>query len=231
MGYRGSGPGGEAVSGSGTAVVSWQNGVGKDDVLTRVLGREAVIGGVGQIAVVIGAPGVIAHTGTMAKLVFGEFDNHRSARVEALLAACTAAGVDAEIAKDINIAIWQKFVFLVAMSGCTSAMRSPIGPIRANPQAYGFFRDVVREAVAVGRAQGVALAEDYADQRLRFVDALPPQMVASMAGDLARGNRLELPWLSGAVAEMGERLAVPTPMNRALRDILALYMNGRPASI
>ena len=57
---------------SGTAVVSFQNGVSKDEVLTRILGREAVIGGVGQIGVVIGSPGVIAHTGTMAKLIFGE---------------------------------------------------------------------------------------------------------------------------------------------------------------
>jgi len=118
----------------GTAVVSFQNGVGKDDVLAGVLGREAIIGGVGQIGVVIASPGVIAHTGTMAKLIFGELDNRRSARVEAFHAACIAAGIDAEIAADIGLAIWQKFVFLVAMSGCTASMRSTIGPIRANPR-------------------------------------------------------------------------------------------------
>ena len=210
----------------GTAVVSFQNGVGKDDVLAGVLGREAIIGGVGQIGVVIASPGVIAHTGTMAKLIFGELDNRRSARVEALHAACIAAGIDAEIAADIGLAIWQKFVFLVAMSGCTASMRSTIGPIRANPQARAFFLDIVREAVAVGRAMGVALPEDYAAQRMAFVDALPPQMTASMQGDLARGNRLELPWLSGAVVDLGEKLGVPTPFNRAVRDVLALYVNG-----
>ena len=210
----------------GTAVVSFQNGVGKDDVLAGVLGREAIIGGVGQIGVVIASPGVIAHTGTMAKLIFGELDSRRSARVEALHAACIAAGIDAEIAADIGLAIWQKFVFLVAMSGCTASMRSTIGPIRANPQARAFFLDVVREAIAVGRAMGVALPEDYAAQRMAFVDALPPQMTASMQGDLARGNRLELPWLSGAVVDLGEKLGVPTPFNRAVRDVLALYVNG-----
>ena len=98
----------------GTAVVSFQNGVSKDEVLTRTLGREAVIGGVGQIGVVIASPGVIRHTGTMAKLIFGELDNARTPRVAALLDACTAAGIDAEIAPDINLAIWQKFAFLVA---------------------------------------------------------------------------------------------------------------------
>ena len=210
----------------GTAVVSFQNGVSKDDVLTSILGREAVIGGVGQIGVVIASPGVIRHTGTMAKLIFGELDNTRSSRVEALLDACTAAGIDAEIAENINLAIWQKFAFLVPMSACTASMRSTIGAIRANPQARAFLVDVTREVVAVGRALGVNLADDFVEQRMAFVETLPPQMTASMQGDLARGNRLELPWLSGAVVELGKRIGVPTPLNRAVADILALYVDG-----
>jgi 2-dehydropantoate 2-reductase len=210
----------------GTAVVSFQNGVSKDDVLTSILGREAVIGGVGQIGVVIASPGVIRHTGTMAKLIFGELDNTRTPRVEALLDACTAAGIDAEIAEDINLAIWQKFAFLVPMSACTASMRSTIGAIRANPQARAFLVDITREVVAVGRALGVNLADDFVEQRMAFVETLPPQMTASMQGDLARGNRLELPWLSGAVVELGKRTGVPTPLNRAVADILALYVDG-----
>jgi 2-dehydropantoate 2-reductase len=210
----------------GTAVVSFQNGVSKDAMLTRILGREAVIGGVGQIGVVIASPGVIAHTGTMAKLTFGELDNKRTARIEALLATCSAAGVDAEIADDINLATWQKFAFLVGMAACTSCMRSNLGPIRANAQARGFLHDVISEAVAVGRAMGVPLPEDFADQRMKFIETLPAQMTASMQGDLARGNRLEVPWLSGAVVEMGNQLGVPTPLNRAVSDILAIYANG-----
>ena len=210
----------------GTAVVSFQNGVSKDDVLTSILGREAVIGGVGQIGVVIASPGVIRHTGTMAKLIFGELDNTRTPRVEALLDACTAAGIDAEIAENINLAIWQKFAFLVPMSACTASMRSTIGAIRANPQARAFLVDITREVVAVGRALGVNLADDFVEQRMGFVETLPPQMTASMQGDLARGNRLELPWLSGAVVELGKRTGVPTPLNRAVADILALYVDG-----
>jgi 2-dehydropantoate 2-reductase len=208
--------------------VSFQNGVDKDAVLTRILGRDAVVGGVGQIGVVIASPGVIAHTGTMARLLFGELDNTRSARVEALLAACKAAGIDAEIPDDINLAIWQKFVLLAGMSGCTASMRSTIGPIRANAQARAFLPDVIREAVAVGRAKGVALADDFAEQRMAFIETLPPQMTASMQGDLARGNRLELPWLSGAVVELGRQVGVPTPLNRAVSAVLALYANGTP---
>ena len=65
-----------------TAVISFQNGVVKDDILIEALGADAVVGGVCYIAATIAEPGVIAHTGTMQRLVFGEYDGRRSARVE-----------------------------------------------------------------------------------------------------------------------------------------------------
>jgi 2-dehydropantoate 2-reductase len=212
----------------GTAVVAFQNGVSKDETLVDALGREAVIGGVAQIGAVIERPGVIAHTGTMAKLIFGELDNARSPRVEAFLAACEAAGVDAEIPADIRLATWEKFAFLVAMSAATASMRSRLGPIRANPRARGLLRDLMQEAVAVGQAMGVPLPDSYVEKRMGFIEKLPAEMTASMQGDLARGNRLEVPWLSGAVVQMGQQLGVPTPLNRAVYDILALYVDGAP---
>ena len=84
----------------------------------------------------------------------------------------------------------------------------------------------MQEVVAVGRASGVSLDADYVADRMAFIDALPAQMTASMQGDLARGNRLELPWFSGTVVELGKRVGVPTPLNRAVADILALYVDG-----
>jgi 2-dehydropantoate 2-reductase len=105
-------------------------------------------------------------------------------------------------------------------------MRQPIGRIRGHANTRAFLLDVMRETVAVGRACGVALPEDFAETRLAFCDTLPAEMMASMYQDLIRGNRLELPWLSGAVVEFGRQLGIPIPCNRAIADILALYVDG-----
>lgn len=210
-----------------TGVVSFQNGVQKEDALRRVLGDKAVMGGVSYIAATIAEPGLIEHTGTMARLVFGELDGSRSARAEALLRACARAGIDAELSADIRRSVWEKFVLLAAFSGATTTIRAPIGPIRADPQARSLLHDAMREVVAVGRALGVALPEAYADDRLAFADTLPPQMTSSMHNDLERGNRLEVPWLSGAVVELGRKAGVPTPVHRAMADILAVHAMGR----
>jgi 2-dehydropantoate 2-reductase len=217
-----------AIVGPTTAVLSLQNGVQKDDVLRHILGTEPVLGGVCYIASTIAGPGIIKHTGTLQKLVFGEYDGRRSGRAEALLEACRRGGIDAELSLDIRKAIWEKFVFLVGLSAVTTTIRLPIGPIRTNPRTRRFLLDIMREVVAVGRAQGVALSAEYAEDRLAYCDGLPAEMVSSMYHDLERGNRLEVDWLSGGVAELGQAVGVPTPVNRAVSDILALHADGKP---
>ena len=212
-----------------TAVLSFQNGVQKDDVLRGVVGEKAVMGGVAYIGAGIARPGVIRHTGTMQKLAFGEFDGGRSERAVALLEACTRAGIDAEISADVRRAIWEKFVFIVGLSALTSATRKTIGPVRGNPRTRALLLEVMKETVAVGRAHGVNLPEDFAEKRMGFVDGLPAEMTSSMHHDLDAGKRLELDWLSGGVVELGQAVNVPTPMNRALSAILAVYANGNEA--
>jgi 2-dehydropantoate 2-reductase len=214
------------IVGAETTVISFQNGVQKDDALRRAFGKDAVMGGVGYIGSAVARPGVIAHTGTMQKLAFGEYDGTRSPRAAALLEACLRGGIDAEISPDIRRTIWEKFVFLVGLSATTTTMRKTVGPIRSHPQTRAFLLDIMREVVAVGRAHGVRLAEDYAEARLGFIDGLPSEMTSSMHADLDRGSRLEVQWLSGGVVELGKAVSVPTPMNRAASDILTLYAQG-----
>ena len=213
-----------------TAVLSFQNGVQKDDVLRKMLGERAVMGGVAYIGAGIARPGVIRHTGTMQKLAFGEFDGTRSERAAALLEACTRAGIDAEISADVRRAIWEKFVFIVGLSALTSATRKTIGPVRGNPRTRALLLEIMKETVAVGRAQGVNLPEDFAEKRMAFVDTLPSEMTSSMHHDLEAGKRLELDWLSGGVVELGKTTNIPTPMNRALSAVLALYADGNQAA-
>jgi 2-dehydropantoate 2-reductase len=85
----------------------------------------------------------------------------------------------------------------------------------------------MREVVAVGRAQGVPLREDYAERRLEFVDTVSAEMTSSMHHDLERGGRLEVRWLSGGVVELGREVGVDTPLNRAVADILSVHADGR----
>ena len=216
-----------SLVGPHTAVLSLQNGVIKDEILRRVFRPEAVMGGVAYVGTSIARPGVIRQVGPMQRIVFGEYDGSESPRAKRLLDALLAAGVQAELSLDIRRTLWEKYVFLVGLSGSTATTRASIGPVRSNPRSRQFLRDLMQETVTVGRALGVALPEDYAEQRLAFADTLPADMTSSLHHDLERGGRLEVEWLSGGVVQLGAQVNVPTPCNRAVWDILALHDGGR----
>ena len=211
---------------AGATIVSFQNGVHAEDDLVAAFGREQVIGGVANIAALIESAGVVRHNGAMALLQFGEIDGRPSARVDALLEACKRATIDARVPADINKAIWEKFVFLASMASMTTLTRMPIGPIRENADTRALFRQLAAEVVAVGRAQAIGLDDATVNAMMTRADSLPGTMVASMLGDLQRGNRLELPWLSGNVVALGRKLGVATPAHAFVCAALELHANG-----
>jgi len=206
--------------------VSLQNGVDKDEVLAKAVGRERVIGGVTHIGAVISEPGVIAHTGKLQRITLGELSGGGSPRVQNIVAALREARIDVVESDDIRRVTWEKFTFLTALSGMTALTRKPVGPIREHPATRAMLLDALREAAAVARAEGINLDAGLADKQLGLIDGLAPTMLASMAQDLLRGRPLELEWLSGAVVRRGEARNLATPVHRAIYAALVLHAGG-----
>jgi 2-dehydropantoate 2-reductase len=215
--------------GPDTAVIPLQNGVDAAERLIPILGSNAVMCGVAQISASIVAPGVIQQVGTFMRMIFGELDGRRSKRAADFLALCLKAGFDATLSEQILTDLWMKFILLASNASMMAATRQPIGKLRDDPELRPIFTAAYREVVDVGRAKGVALPADAVDRVVDLTSHMPPAMKASMALDLDRGNRLELPWLGGKVVELGRQLGVPTPTHSMMAAMLKPYIMGTPA--
>ncbi|WP_030931295.1 ketopantoate reductase family protein [Streptomyces sp. NRRL B-24720] len=220
-----------SLADKGASVLSLQNGVQKDAILRGHLPDASVLGGVSFISAFIEEPGVIVHNGTLQRLVFGPYLPVQMPILQSLLTACRAAGIEAEVRDDIEKAIWEKFVFLVGLSASTATIRQPIGVIRAVEGSRTLLHDLMAETVTLAQRSGVSLIDGFADEQLEFCDTLPPEMTSSMYNDLERGNRLELPWLSGGVVDLAAGASVPVPRNQAVADIVAPYVLGAPPRV
>ena len=215
--------------GPDTAVIPLQNGIDAAERLIPILGKSAVMGGVAQISASIVAPGQILQVGTFMRMIFGELDGSISKRGQDFLALCLKAHFDATLSRQILTDLWMKFILLAANASITAATRRPIGGLRDDPDVRSVFVAAWRETIAVGRARGVALPADAFEKIAETTGNLPPNMKASMALDLDRGNRLELPWLGGKVVELGRQLGIPTPTHSTMYAMLKPYIMGTPA--
>jgi len=215
------------VVGPETAIIPFQNGVESIARLRKVFPEKAVLGGSAYIATRVKSPGVIEHTGEMSRLQFGPVLPSQKDKAVAFLAACREAKINAEIPDDIVRANWEKFVFLVAVSSATAVARAPLGVVRSDPDLRWLFEQAMRETWRLGRARGVALADDFVEARVKFADGLHADMKASLAHDLENRGRLEAPWLCGAVASMSEEAGLDAPVNRAVYAALKPYIDGQ----
>jgi 2-dehydropantoate 2-reductase len=211
--------------GPDTVVITLQNGVEAVDMVSRHAGPGHVAGGVAYIVAVVDEPGHIRHT-TADRLVFGEPDGRVSDRLVRFQEAGRRAGFVADLSAHIDVDLWVKFVRLGTWSGMTTATRSSMGVIRQQPVLLRMMEAALEEAIAVGGARGVTFPEGLIDGTMQMVRNFPPESKSSMLEDLERGRRLELPWLSGAIARMGEQSGVPTPTHAFINAILLPHQNG-----
>lgn len=213
--------------GPNTRLITLQNGIDSVERIGAIIGPDKVVGGYAYIATTISAPGVIKHTSQFHHFRFGFADNRPDATLDAFVAAGKEAGLDIGISKAIERELWEKFIFLTAMTGATATLRSGIGPILADPDTKTFFRQLMEETLAVGKAKGVTLDKAYIDERMTFAETKTvPTMKGSMANDLDRGGRLELDWLSGKVRALGRELGIPTPASDTVFLVLKLHRLG-----
>jgi 2-dehydropantoate 2-reductase len=199
-----------------TAVLPLLNGVEAAEELAAVLGAEHVLAGMCRIITTLEGPGHIRHSGAVPWVALGELDNIVSDRVRRLHGALVEAGVGAEIATDINVAVWEKFMFIATMSGIGAVTRAPIGEWLNLPETRRMAEAALEEVVAVGQAHGVPLPDASVAKTLAFMDGVPPSATASMQRDIMAGRPSELEAQSGAVVRLGARVGVPTPIHSYL---------------
>jgi 2-dehydropantoate 2-reductase len=213
--------------GKETAVITVQNGMDPQQRLQTILGSDALMGGTAFITgAAIVCPGVLIHTGARARLIFGEYGGSTSPRGQRFLAACNSAKIDAVLSSDIVKDMWTKFALLTAFSGVTSMVRKPAGEIMGNPDTRKLLVDAIAETAAVAAAKGVCLGGDFVGRHKDYYGNVPPDTKSSMLMDLENHRRLELEWLSGAVARFGEEMGVPTPIHHSIYAALKRHADG-----
>jgi 2-dehydropantoate 2-reductase len=195
-----------------TRVVPMQNGVEAVEQLTQAVGREHVLGGLCRLIASIAGPGTIKIGGMEPVVVIGELDGSElSGNAKALLGAFRAGGVNVQAAPDIQAALWDKWLFIAAVSGIGAVSRATVGEVRESPPTRDLLQQVMEEVAAVARQRGVRQAGDIVARTMSFIDSMPKEGTASMQRDVADGRPSELEAIIGSVVRFGKEAGVPTP--------------------
>lgn len=202
---------GQVVTGK-TIILTFQNGMDNDLRIKKNIPGVQVFPGAAFVIAARTAPGVIAQTGGLCKLIFGDREHAHNPDLAKIVQIMSAAGVNAVLSEDITGDIWKKFIYIVPFSGLTALFRSPIGVIRANQVQLGMYEAIVRECIAVAKQAGVKLPGTIFEDTMTLTRNTAPESKSSLLIDIERKRPTELSTLAGALVHLAHKLGVAVPV-------------------
>ena len=196
-----------------TMVISLLNGVENQDVLSSVIDKQNVLGGLCFVVSKVEDYGVINHITFEPTIVFGELNNEKTARVLKLEKMLSEAEITNRLASNIQTEIWTKFLFISTVSAIGALTRSGMGEMTASPEIKKLMHRTSEEIVAVAKAKGVTLAEDCIEKTFKIIDSQPYDGTTSLQRDMMEGKPSELEAQNGTIVRLGKELGVATPVN------------------
>ena len=198
--------------GDATVIVPLLNGIEHMEALVNAFGSEHVLGGVCRISAFIADAGHIKHVGIDPFIAFGELNREMSERVSKLYDVFkNISGVTVEESGNIELAMWEKYLLISALSGVGAVTRSPVGMFRSIPETRAMFRRALEEVVLVSNSRGVGLTEKSVQAVMDRIDQTQPDTMASMQKDVLAGRPSELESQTGALVRMARAATVSVP--------------------
>ena len=221
-----------SIVGPNTVVLSLQNGLGHEDVLAQVVGREKVIAGKTYAGGVMLAPAHVIR-GTEGKETYiGELDGQVTERVKNIAKVFNAAGLITHISDNIMGTMWEKLLVNVATGALSGITHLTYGELYQVAEVKECALAAVKEAIDVAQASGIRLnVTDPEEPWIKAAAGLPAQFKASMLQSLEKGSITEVDYVNGSVVRWGQKCGVPTPVNSTLVACLKGIERGLIASI
>ena len=196
-----------------TMVLPLQNGADNADRLRAIIPKNNVLAGLCKIVSKIESPGVISHFEYEPQIIFGEFDNAKTERMQHLKSIFDKAGFKNSHAENIQLEIWKKFLFITSVSGLGAITRSVFGDMRESKNIRELLYQTAQEIKAIANAKQIPLEDKHIEGAIAIVDRMKYNTTASMQRDIMEGKPSELQNFNGYIVEQGKLLNIPTPIN------------------
>ncbi|MGZ8982272.1 MAG: ketopantoate reductase family protein, partial [Burkholderiaceae bacterium] len=202
------------------AVLTLQNGVENAATIARHV-TQTVVPAVVYVATAMGGPGLVRHFGR-GDLVIGALnaDALGDPAVDPLLRDLVALFADARvkvtICADVMAELWSKLLVNCAYNAISALAQAPYAKLAAQPEVREVQIAIVREVVALARAEGIGLQFEPSLQAMERIATAMPAQFSSTAQDMARRKPSEIDHLNGFVARRGRELGVDVPINQTL---------------
>jgi len=206
----------------GMKIIPTQNGLGTEDLVADRFGPEAVFRISLNFGVSLKSPGV-------ATAAFFNRPNHMGGFVQEnrepgfqIAKMLTDCGLETEFVNDIRRYVWKKMIMKCTMASICAITNLTIKEALDFPPTREIAFACFQEAMAVSKAVGYDLGEDYLKQTLVYLNKVGSHK-DSMCHDIENKKPTEIDFLGGKIVDYGHAKGVPTPFYVAMTNLVKTF--------
>lgn len=209
----------EGFVAEGRYVVSWQNGIDTERVLAQHLGTKSVMRGVVNYGCVPLGPCHIRIAFHHRPHFIQELDPQSRDAAVGISNVFTACGLDTRHTDHITDMVWRKTVMNSCMNAICAVTGKTMIEIILDPILFDLVDALIKEGVAVARANEFALGSDFYPYCVNYIRNAGNHK-PSMLQDIEAGRRTEVDYINGKIVEYGAQAGMPTPYNSMIRGLV-----------
>lgn len=199
-------------------VITLQNGLGNEEIIRNIMGKEMVAAGVTSQGATFLGPGEINHAGNgPTHLCMSDKHNEK---LKPFVETLNKAGFEADIEDNIENLVWSKLIINVGINALTAITNLENGRLLEFQDLKSIMDDLVAEGAAVAAKKGVTLTFPDPLQTVFDVAGKTAKNRSSMLQDFDRGNRTEIDFINGAIVREGSILGINTPVNKTIAGLV-----------
>jgi len=204
--------------------VTLQNGLGNLEILAANLGSERAVQGVTSEGATLVEPGVVRHAG--AGITYLSTTEATQQKLSHLADLFRKAGFESHLTENPDSLIWGKLAINAGINPLTGLLQRPNGYLATNEHGRAIMEMAAKEVEKLAYAQDISLPFDDAAEQALLVARATATNRSSMAQDIARGAPTEIESICGAIIQIGRDLAISTPYNVALYQLIKIQIQG-----
>ncbi len=206
------------LAGENSIVVTLQNGLGNEEIIREIFGKERVAAGVTSQGATFLGPGSINHAGNgPTHLCMSDKNNEK---LKPFVAALNKAGFEADIEDNIENLVWSKLIINVGINALTAITGLENGKLLDYPELKEIMKDLVSEGVKTAEKRGVTLTFPDPLETVFDVCRKTAKNRSSMLQDFDRGSRTEIDFINYAIVREAEKMGMEAPVNKTVANLV-----------
>lgn len=199
-------------------VLSLQNGLDNEKIISDYVEEKNVIGGITGLGVTYLEDGKVKHAGK-GETIIGKYKAKNDRKIFDIKEVLEKSGLEVSVSDNIYGHIWKKVIINSSINPITALTGLKNGALLEQNNLHELLKIVCLESTKIAKEE-VDLPSENMVEETEKIAKMTSENKSSMLQDIENKNKTEIECINGAIVSKGKKFGISTPYNETLFNLI-----------